>query len=82
MSKSEHNELDKVIYERGVDVGAAVFVESADNHILLIRRAKHLRTFPNIWVPAGGHVEQGETVGLPFFVYKFYFDCTGCCFIR
>lgn len=49
---------------RGVDCGAVTLVESADGKVLLIRRPETLRTFPGIWVPPGGHVEEGETVGV------------------
>jgi 8-oxo-dGTP pyrophosphatase MutT (NUDIX family) len=30
------------------------------SHVLLTRRAKHMRTFPGAWVPPGGGVDQGE----------------------
>ncbi|XP_071107220.1 nucleoside diphosphate-linked moiety X motif 17-like [Haliotis cracherodii] len=46
---------------RGVDVGAAVVMETGDGKVLLTRRAKHLRAFPGIWVPPGGHIEENET---------------------
>lgn len=26
------------------------------------RRAMHMRTFPGVWVPPGGHIELGETL--------------------
>ena len=45
---------------RGVDVGVVVLLETADHHLLLTRRAAHMRTFPCTWVPPGGHVEEGE----------------------
>lgn len=47
---------------RGVDVGVAVLLESSDHRLLLTRRAEHMRTFPGIWVPPGGHVEDGESL--------------------
>jgi len=50
------------IRDRGVDVGACILLESSDGHILLQRRALHLRTFPGLWTPPGGHVEDGETL--------------------
>lgn len=62
ISKEEVETLPTDIQERGVDTGAAVLVESADGKILLIRRAFHLRTFPGVWVPPGGHVDVGEQV--------------------
>ncbi|ELU08270.1 hypothetical protein CAPTEDRAFT_168621 [Capitella teleta] len=54
------NQIPEASLNRGVDVGAAVIVESCDGHVLLTRRAEHLRTFPGIWVPPGGHLEPGE----------------------
>ena len=38
---------------QGVNVGVAVILQSSDQHVLLTRRAKHMRTFPGIWVPPG-----------------------------
>merc|ERR1711992_163539 len=54
--------LPPEIRDRGVDVGASMLLESSDGKILLSRRALHLRTFPGLWVPPGGHVEDGETL--------------------
>ncbi|KAJ8304489.1 hypothetical protein KUTeg_018072 [Tegillarca granosa] len=51
LSPSDLDLLPDDILNRGIDVGAAVILESSDNKILLTRRAKHLRTFPGIWVP-------------------------------
>ncbi|XP_076819000.1 m7GpppN-mRNA hydrolase NUDT17-like [Clavelina lepadiformis] len=48
--------------KRGVNVGVAVLLESRDNFVLLTRRAQNLRTFPNVWVPPGGHVGLNETL--------------------
>ncbi|KAM3824681.1 nucleoside diphosphate-linked moiety X motif 17 isoform 1-T1 [Vipera latastei] len=45
---------------RGVDVGVAVLLESANQKILLTRRARTLSLFPNAWVPPGGHIEPEE----------------------
>uniref|UniRef100_A0A673MVF4 m7GpppN-mRNA hydrolase NUDT17 n=1 Tax=Sinocyclocheilus rhinocerous TaxID=307959 RepID=A0A673MVF4_9TELE len=45
---------------RGVDVGVAVLLQSANQRLLLTRRASSLRIFPNVWVPPGGHVELDE----------------------
>ena len=39
--------------DRGIHGGAAVLLESCDGRLLLTRRAAHLRTFPNVWVPPG-----------------------------
>ncbi|KXJ16100.1 Nucleoside diphosphate-linked moiety X motif 17 [Exaiptasia diaphana] len=47
---------------QGVGVGVSVILQSSDNRVLLTRRAKHMRTFPSVWVPPGGHIEQGETL--------------------
>ncbi|XP_077431224.1 m7GpppN-mRNA hydrolase NUDT17 isoform X2 [Vanacampus margaritifer] len=48
--------------QRGVDVGVAIILQSANQRVLLTRRAKHLRIFPNVWVPPGGHLEPDETL--------------------
>uniref|UniRef100_A0A8C6WTR1 m7GpppN-mRNA hydrolase NUDT17 n=1 Tax=Neogobius melanostomus TaxID=47308 RepID=A0A8C6WTR1_9GOBI len=50
------------VRERGVDVGVAILLQSSNQRLLLTRRAKHLRIFPNVWVPPGGHIEPDETV--------------------
>ena len=50
--------LPEVTLTRGIDVGAAVILESGDGKIFLTRRGDHLHTFPGIWVP------PGEPVGL------------------
>ena len=39
-----------------IGVGVGVIVESQDGRVLITRRAKHMRTFPGVWVPPGGHV--------------------------
>ncbi|NWX11066.1 NUD17 protein, partial [Caloenas nicobarica] len=44
----------------GVAAGVAVLLRASTGHILLTRRARSLSTFPNVWVPPGGHVEPGE----------------------
>ncbi|XP_068228859.1 nucleoside diphosphate-linked moiety X motif 17-like [Palaemon carinicauda] len=54
--------LPPEILSRGIDVGVAVLLESSDGHLLLTRRAPHMRTFPGVWVPPGGHIEEGETL--------------------
>ena len=53
MSKTQREELPSETASRGIDVGCAVILESGDGKILLTRRATHLRTFPNVWVPPG-----------------------------
>ncbi|XP_026548931.1 nucleoside diphosphate-linked moiety X motif 17-like, partial [Notechis scutatus] len=47
---------------QGVDVGVAVLLESANQKVLLTRRARMLSLFPNTWVPPGGHIEPEEEV--------------------
>lgn len=54
--------LPTEIQERGVDVGVVSILESSDGHVLLTRRARHMRTFPSTWVPPGGHIDPGETL--------------------
>lgn len=48
------------VQSRGVDVGVAVLLQSANQKVLLTRRASSLRIFPSVWVPPGGHVELDE----------------------
>lgn len=50
------------VQRRGVDVGVAILLQTANQRVLLTRRAKELRIFPNVWVPPGGHVEPDETL--------------------
>ncbi|CAG5125624.1 unnamed protein product [Candidula unifasciata] len=54
--------LPDEISTRGVDVGASILLESSDGKILLSKRARHLRIFPGLWVPPGGHIEENETM--------------------
>ncbi|CAL1538265.1 unnamed protein product [Lymnaea stagnalis] len=54
--------LQDEIKNCGVDVGAAIILESSDGKVLLTRRAPHLRIFPGLWVPPGGHVEENESL--------------------
>uniref|UniRef100_A0A3B4WL38 Nudix hydrolase domain-containing protein n=1 Tax=Seriola lalandi dorsalis TaxID=1841481 RepID=A0A3B4WL38_SERLL len=41
------------VQQRGVDVGVAILLQTANQRVLLTRRAKELRIFPNVWVPPG-----------------------------
>ncbi|CAJ1061242.1 nucleoside diphosphate-linked moiety X motif 17 isoform X2 [Xyrichtys novacula] len=50
------------IQQRGVDVGVAILLQTTNQRVLLTRRARELRVFPNVWVPPGGHVEPDETL--------------------
>ncbi|KAM9352783.1 nucleoside diphosphate-linked moiety X motif 17 [Symphorus nematophorus] len=50
------------VQQRGVDVGVAIILQTANQRVLLTRRAKELRIFPNVWVPPGGHLELDETL--------------------
>ncbi|KAL7887519.1 hypothetical protein AOLI_G00052400 [Acnodon oligacanthus] len=60
LSHSEAASLPPDTLNRGVDVGVAVLLETANQRLLLTRRAATLRIFPNVWVPPGGHVEVDE----------------------
>ncbi|KAM8921514.1 nucleoside diphosphate-linked moiety X motif 17-like [Pelodytes ibericus] len=60
LSSSQAAQLPPAIQNRGVDVGVAVLLESVNHKVLLTRRSKALTTFPNVWVPPGGHMESGE----------------------
>ncbi|XP_076842933.1 m7GpppN-mRNA hydrolase NUDT17 [Brachyhypopomus gauderio] len=60
LSHSEAASIPPDTLGRGVDVGVAVLLQSANQRLLLTRRAPTLRIFPKVWVPPGGHVELGE----------------------
>lgn len=62
LSVTEAAAIPLDIRERGVDVGVAILLQSSNQRLLLTRRAKDLRIFPNVWVPPGGHIEPDETV--------------------
>ncbi|CAL4226883.1 unnamed protein product, partial [Meganyctiphanes norvegica] len=62
MDPQDINDLPSDIYDRGIDVGVAVILETSDNKVLLTKRAMHMRTFPGVWVPPGGHIEQDESL--------------------
>lgn len=47
---------------RGINLGVVALLESADQHILITRRAAHMRTFPGVWVPPGGGINLGESL--------------------
>jgi len=51
---------------QGVKVAVAVLLQTSDGRVLLTRRPEHMRTFPSVWVPPGGHVEPGETLNQAF----------------
>ncbi|XP_047455501.1 nucleoside diphosphate-linked moiety X motif 17 isoform X2 [Mugil cephalus] len=62
LSVTEAAAIPLDVRQRGVDVGVAILLQTANQRVLLTRRAKELRIFPNVWVPPGGHVEGGETL--------------------
>ncbi|GAA6232409.1 nucleoside diphosphate-linked moiety X motif 17-like [Lates japonicus] len=62
LSVTEAAAIPLDVQQRGVDVGVAVLLQTANQRVLLTRRAKELRIFPNVWVPPGGHVEPDETL--------------------
>ncbi|RVE63264.1 hypothetical protein OJAV_G00164240 [Oryzias javanicus] len=62
LSPAEAAAVPPEVLQRGVDVGVSIVLQTADRRVLLTRRAKELRIFPNVWVPPGGHVEPEETM--------------------
>ncbi|XP_018425575.1 PREDICTED: nucleoside diphosphate-linked moiety X motif 17 [Nanorana parkeri] len=60
LSPDQAARLPEQIRARGVDVGVAIVLQTANNKVLLTRRSKTLNIFPNVWVPPGGHMEPGE----------------------
>ncbi|XP_036931636.1 nucleoside diphosphate-linked moiety X motif 17 [Acanthopagrus latus] len=62
LSVTEAAAIPLDVQRRGTDVGVAIILQTANQRVLLTRRAKELRIFPNVWVPPGGHVEPDETL--------------------
>ncbi|XP_058504882.1 nucleoside diphosphate-linked moiety X motif 17 isoform X3 [Solea solea] len=62
LSVTEAAAIPLDVQQRGVDVGVAILLQTANQRVLLTRRAKELRIFPNVWVPPGGHMEPDETL--------------------
>lgn len=62
LSVTEAAAIPLDIQQRGIDVGVAIILQTANQRVLLTRRAKELRIFPNVWVPPGGHLEPDETL--------------------
>nr|XP_046256198.1 nucleoside diphosphate-linked moiety X motif 17 [Scatophagus argus]XP_046256199.1 nucleoside diphosphate-linked moiety X motif 17 [Scatophagus argus]XP_046256200.1 nucleoside diphosphate-linked moiety X motif 17 [Scatophagus argus] len=62
LSATEAAEIPLDVQQRGIDVGVAIVLQTADQRVLLTRRANELRIFPNVWVPPGGHLEPDETL--------------------
>nr|XP_043890540.1 nucleoside diphosphate-linked moiety X motif 17 isoform X1 [Solea senegalensis] len=62
LSVTEAAAIPLDVQQRGVDVGVAILLQTANQRVLLTRRAKELRVFPNVWVPPGGHMEPDETL--------------------
>ncbi|KAM8870307.1 nucleoside diphosphate-linked moiety X motif 17 isoform 2-T2 [Spinachia spinachia] len=62
LSLTQSAEIPLDARRRGVDVGVAIILQTANQRVLLTRRAKELRLFPNVWVPPGGHLEPDETL--------------------
>lgn len=56
MDAHQSSSLSPEILDRGTKVGVSVLLQSKDNCVLLTRRAAHMRTFPSVWVPPGGHI--------------------------
>lgn len=62
LSVTEAAAIPLDVQQRGVDVGVAIILQTANQRVLLTRRANELRIFPNVWVPPGGHVEPDESL--------------------
>lgn len=62
LSVTEAAALPLDVKQRGIDVGVAILLQTANQRVLLTRRAEELRIFPNVWVPPGGHLESDETL--------------------
>ncbi|XP_023126272.1 nucleoside diphosphate-linked moiety X motif 17 [Amphiprion ocellaris] len=62
LSVTEAAAIPLDIQKRGVDVCVTILLQTTNQSMLLTRRAKELRIFPNVWVPPGGHLESDETL--------------------
>ncbi|XP_064609192.1 nucleoside diphosphate-linked moiety X motif 17-like [Liolophura sinensis] len=62
LNETEIKRLPGDVLNGGVFSGTAVIVHTGDNKILLTRRASHLKLFPGVLVPPGGHIEGNETI--------------------
>jgi hypothetical protein len=60
MSEQQRAAIPESVKIRNIGVAVAVLLETFDGSILLTRRASHMRTFPNIWVPPGGSIDWDE----------------------
>ena len=58
--KNENLEPDYSSKDQRIAVCMAIF--DKNDHILLTRRLKSMRIFPNAWVIPGGHVDYNETL--------------------
>ncbi|KAH9258133.1 hypothetical protein BASA81_003696 [Batrachochytrium salamandrivorans] len=47
---------------KSVKIGVATLLEDAQGRVLITQRHSQLRSFPNVWVLPGGHLEVGETM--------------------
>jgi len=54
--------LSPTTQNQGVNIGVSLLYESSDNNILLTQRTVKMRTFPNVWVPPGGHIDVDESL--------------------
>jgi len=43
-----------------VRIAVSILLENEKDEVLITRRAAHMRTFPNVWVLPGGHLDPGE----------------------
>uniref|UniRef100_A0A673WSY8 m7GpppN-mRNA hydrolase NUDT17 n=1 Tax=Salmo trutta TaxID=8032 RepID=A0A673WSY8_SALTR len=59
LSVAEAAAIPLDVQSRGVDVGVAILLQSANQKVLLTRRASSLRIFPNVWVPPGMLLDAG-----------------------
>jgi 8-oxo-dGTP pyrophosphatase MutT (NUDIX family) len=47
---------------QGIRLASCIVVECDSGAILLTKRAKTMRVFPNSWILPGGHIEAGESL--------------------
>ena len=60
ITNQQSNQIPENVKSSGIAVAVVILLESRDNFVLLTKRSKNMRTFPNVWVPPGGHINVGE----------------------
>lgn len=60
LTESQRQDIPDSVSSRNVIGAVSILLESIDKRVLLTRRPRHMRTFPNVWVPPGGSIEPSD----------------------